>query len=107
MGIPFPQGRSSAIPAESMSGRPAGKGIAAARALSPAQTCGEPLLAPPDPAAGGEPAAPVLDYTSGSFADFMAGDEPDPDGASAGGPRADGTKAAGPGLTGPSRPGRG
>ena len=47
------------------------------------ETCGESLLAAPGPAPGGEPAAPVLEYTSGSFADFITADEPDPGGISA------------------------
>jgi hypothetical protein len=42
------------------------------------ETCGEPLLAAPDQAAGGVDGAPVLDYTSGSFADFITADEPAP-----------------------------
>jgi hypothetical protein len=47
------------------------------------QTCGEPLLAGQDHAADEDPVTLVLDYRSGPFTDFIAGDQPDPAGAAA------------------------
>ncbi|MGN6176158.1 MAG: hypothetical protein ACTHPS_24895 [Streptosporangiaceae bacterium] len=47
------------------------------------ETCGEPLLAGQDRAADEDPVMLVLDYRSGSFTDFIAGDQPDSAGAAA------------------------
>ena len=106
MGIPFPRvGVLRYL--RSRCRRACGQGHRSGAGAQSCETCGEPLLAPPDPAAGGEPAAPVLDYTSGSFADFMAAAEPDPGGASAGGSGLTQLRTARPGLTDQGRPGRG
>ncbi len=68
--------------------------------------CGEPLLAAQDPTTGGEQAVPVLDYSSGSFADFVTADEPDTSGTGADGARVYGTGAREAGLVeeAPARP---
>src|SRR6476620_11570523 len=73
------------------------------------ETCGEPLTAP-QAHPGGED-APVLDYSSGSFTDFILGDQADLAGPGppipepAGPGPAESAEAPGPGSPGPVEPG--
>ncbi len=64
------------------------------------ETCGEPLLAGQDHAADEDPVTLVLDYRSGPFTDFIAGDQPDPAGAAA----TDQRNPAGAAATDPGNP---
>src|SRR6185312_15444169 len=72
------------------------------------ETCGEPLTAPQAHPGGKD--APVLDYSSGSFTDFILGDQADPAGPAPPIPEpvgpgpAESAEAAGPGSPGPGSP---